>query len=123
MMTVPHLVNNQLRPNDVAVILRPEIEDGSWSGNFEVTIGGFGPITLKEKDMQDLVGLAVLIASCITKMEEDVEFTRILMEHCANRHGGHVEVASEVAYDPDHDSFNDGDIMLTDDTKCVGGLQ
>jgi len=122
-MKVPPIVNNTLRPNDVAVILRPEIEDGNWSGNFEVTIGGFGPISLKEKDMQDLVGLAVLIASCITKMEEDVNFTRILMEHCANRHGNHVEVASEVAYDPNHDSFNDGDLMLTDDTKCVGGLQ
>lgn len=123
-MTVPKLINNTLQPNDVAVILRPEIEDGRWIGNFEVNIGGFGPVSLNEKDMQDLVGLAVLIASCITKMEEDIEFTRALMEHCATRHGGHVEMASEVAYDPNHDSFSDSDdIMLTDDTKCVGGLQ
>ena len=37
---------SDLRPNDVAVILRPTFDDGEWSGGFDVLVSGFGPITI-----------------------------------------------------------------------------
>jgi hypothetical protein len=108
----------ELRPNDVAIILRPTIQDGMWAGDFEVLVSGFGPVTLKKEHMDDMIGMGVLIASVVPFMEEHEDIAKQIMEHC-DKYYSHV---AEVEYDPNHNSFSDT-FVLTADTVTQGGKQ
>jgi hypothetical protein len=105
-----------LKPNDVAVILRPSFDDGVWDGGFEVIVSGFGPVTMKREDMDNLIGMAVLLASTVPLMEKDEEFSQKATDHCNEFYSEF----GELEYNLDHDSFGDG---LNINTKCAGGTQ
>lgn len=105
--------STKIRPNDVVVILRPEYKDGDeWQGNFELIIGGYGPVTMPEDAMRDLVSMAMLLATSVPLMEQDIKFTEKLMELCMKVYGE----ADDVML-----SNVDGDFSIN--TKCVGGMQ
>jgi hypothetical protein len=108
----------ELRPNDVAIILRPTIQDGMWAGDFEVLVSGFGPVTLKKEHMDDMIGMGVLVASVVPFMEEHEDIAKQIMEYCSKYYGD----VGEVVYDPNHDSFSDT-FVLTADTVTQGGKQ
>ncbi len=107
---------SDLRPNDVAVILRPTFENDEWVGGFEVLVSGFGPITIAKENMDDMIGMGVLLASVIPFMEEHEEIAKQVMEYCSEFYGD----VGEFEYDPNHDSFGDS-LVLTEATKTVGG--
>jgi len=107
-----------LKPNDVAVILRPSFEDGEWTKTFEVLVTGFGPVTMKPDDMDNLIGMGVLLASVVPLMEKDEEFARKAADHC-NEFFGEF---GELEYNSVPDSI-DADMEISIDTKCVGGVQ
>jgi hypothetical protein len=110
--------DKQLKPNDVAVILRPTFENGEWTQEFEVLVTGFGPITMKKEDMDQMIGMGVLLASVIPLMDTDEEFTKMVTDHCHKFYGD----LGEFEYNPEHDSFNDK-FTLSADTKTHGGIQ
>lgn len=110
-------MDTPIHPNDVAVILRPDHKEGKpWNGNFEILIAGFGPVTMAEESMRELVSMAMLVAAAVPAMEGDVELTEKLTTICANIYGEADDVMiSEVV--------DDDTVSLNENTKCVGGMQ
>lgn len=109
-----------LKPNDVCVILRPNIEDGKWTGHFEIMVAGFGPVTIPTDDMDSLLGVATVVASVVPFMEQDVGNATMMLEFAKEYYGEE----QDFSYDPNHDSFADKDEneVITIHTKTVGGM-
>lgn len=114
-------METDLKPNDVCVILRPSIEEGKWTGHFEIMVAGFGPVTISTEDMDALIGVATVISAVVPFMEEDIGNARMLYEFAKKYFG---EESLEYDYDPDHDSFNDKEDAATFSihTKTKGGI-
>lgn len=107
---------SDLKPNDIAIILRPTVVDGVWQGDFEVLVSGFGPFTLQKEAIDDMIGMAVLVASTVPFMEEHEEIAQQIMEYCGKYYG---EIG-DIPYDSNHNSFGDS-FILTADTVTQGG--
>jgi len=107
-----------LKPNDVALVLRPIVtEDNEWDGNFEVFITGAGPITISEENTRDLISMAMLVATTISMMEEDVDLTEKIMTECTKLYGDadDVDIQTMIA--------TEEGLSLTVNSKTVGGMQ
>jgi len=115
---------NDLQPNDIAVILRPNLgEDKQWDNTFEVIVSGFGPVSISKEAMDDMIGMAVLLASVVPLMESNEEVAKEIMDHC-NKFYAHNAV--NIEYNANHNSFpvNEEDAALFDiDSPTVGGMQ
>jgi hypothetical protein len=109
--------STSLKPNDIALILRPTIVDGVYQNNFQVLVSGFGPLTISEDDVNNLIGMATILASVIPHMEEDEKLADKLVEYCGKMFGN----LGDFSYNPDHDSFGDGSFTIN--TKTMGGVQ
>lgn len=109
--------STSLKPNDIALILRPTIVDGVYQNNFQVLVSGFGPLTISEDDVNNLIGMATILASVIPHMEEDEALANKLVEYCGKMFGD----VGDILYNADHDSFGDGSFTIN--TKTVGGIQ
>ena len=109
--------STSLRPNDIALILRPTIVDGKYQNNFQVLVSGFGPLTISEDDINNLIGMATILAATIQYMEEDEQLANKLVEYC----GKMFADVGDFSYNADHDSFGDGSFTIN--TKTVGGIQ
>jgi hypothetical protein len=109
--------STNLKPNDIALILRPTIVDGKYTNNFQVLVSGFGPLTISEDDVNNLIGMATILAATVQYMEEDEELANKLVEYCGKMFG----VVGEFFYNADHDSFGDGSFSIN--TKTIGGIQ
>lgn len=69
---------------------------------------------MSEDDVRSMVSIAMMMASTLSLMEEDVALTERVMKRCA-----------EIYADPDSimvEDIND-DFKLLSTTKCVGGVQ
>lgn len=111
-------MDTPIYPNDVAVILRPDYKEGTdWNGGFEIIIAGFGPVTMPEDSMRDLVGMAMLIATTVPMMEKDEKLTEQVMTACAEYYGDPDNVMV------DSDDVADDGFVLSADTKTVGDMQ
>lgn len=107
-----------LKPNDVALVLRPIITDeNEWDGNFEVFITGAGPITISVENIRDLISMAMLVATTIPMMEEDVDLTEKIMTECSKLYGDadDVDIQTMIA--------TEEGLSLTVNSKTVGGMQ
>ncbi len=62
--------STSLKPNDIALILRPTIVDGKYTNNFQVLVSGFGPLTISEDDVNNLIGMATILAATVQYMEK-----------------------------------------------------
>lgn len=103
----------KIEPNDVAIILRPFVEEGKeWNGNFELLIAGYGPFSITEDNVRELVSMAMIIASAVPMMESSIDFTEKLMEMCQKIYG-----------EPDDVIGSSVSGVLASDTKCYGGMQ
>ena len=115
---------NDLQPNDVAIILRPHVgKDGEWDQTYEVIISGFGPVSISKEAMDDMIGMAVLLASFVPLMESDEEIAAAITDHCGKFYAHN---AIDVDYDMNHNSFADLDKdprSFDIDTPTVGGVQ
>jgi hypothetical protein len=109
--------STSLKPNDIALILRPTIVDGKYQNNFQVLVSGFGPLTISEDDVNNLIGMATILASVIPHMEEDEALANKLVEYCGKMFGD----IGDISYNANHDSFGDGSFTIN--TKTVGGVQ
>ena len=108
-----------MKPNDVAMILRPTIVEGEeWAGGFEVLIAGIGPITMPEDNIRDLVSTAMLVATTISMMEKDIDLTEKIMIECAKLYGD----ADDIDIQNMIDSVEGGS-SFTINSKTVGGMQ
>jgi hypothetical protein len=106
-----------LKPNDVALVLRPIVtEDNEWNGNFEVFITGAGPVTITEENTRDLISMAMLVATTISMMEEDVDLTEKIMTECTKLYGDadDVDIQTMIA--------TEEGLSLTVNSKTVGGV-
>lgn len=114
-------METDLKPNDVCVILRPSIEDGKWTGHFEIMVAGFGPVTISTEDMDALLGVATVISAVVPFMEDDLDNARMLYEFAKKYFG---EESLEYNYDPNHDSFNSKEEPepFNIHTKTAGGI-
>ncbi len=100
-----------LKPNDVAVVLRPIIEDGvEWDGAFQMLVSVAGPVTLGEEPMRSLMTVASYLAAAVPLMEESARFTELLRDR-ADQLSGDVVIGDSMTP------------LLTKNTKCEGGVQ
>lgn len=116
-------MGTEVFPNDIAVILRPVFKDGdtidNWSGNYQLLLAGFGPVTMSEKDMEYLISAALLISSAASFIEVNQEFAEALVEHCQETLGEQRDIPTTEAFTfTKQDSFDFGE-----DTKTHGGMQ
>ena len=109
--------STSLKPNDIALILRPTIVDGVYQNNFQVLVSGFGPLTISEEAVNNLIGMATILASVIPHMEEDEQLANKLVEYC----GKMFADIGDFSYNAEHDSFGDGSFTIN--TKTMGGIQ
>lgn len=109
--------STNLKPNDIALILRPILVDGKYTNNFQVLVSGFGPLTISEDDVNNLIGMATILASVIPHMEEDEQLAVKIVEYC----GKMFSDLGDFNYNSNHDSFGEGGFTI--DTKTVGGVQ
>jgi hypothetical protein len=106
--------SKQIKPNDVAIILRPAIVEGKeWDGDFEIVIGGYGPFTMKDEEVHHMVMVATMMAATISLMEEDEELTNRVHERCQEIYG-EEEVAAM--------NETSKDIVLDEDTPTYGRM-
>ena len=104
-------MDSPLKKNDVAVVLRPIIEDGvEWDGAFQMLVSVAGPVELDEEHMKSLLTVASYLAAAVPLMEESKAFTELLRDR-AEQLTGDVLIG------------DGGTALLTKDTKCEGGVQ
>ena len=104
-------MDSPLKKNDVAVVLRPIIEDGvEWDGAFQMLVSVAGPVELDEDHMRSLLTVASYLAAAVPLMEESKAFTELLRNR-ADQLTGDVLIGDS------------GTGLLTRNTKCEGGVQ
>jgi hypothetical protein len=104
-------MDSPLKKNDVAVVLRPIIEDGvEWDGAFQMLVSVAGPVELDEDHMRSLLTVASYLAAAVPLMEESKAFTELLRNR-ADQLTGDVLIGDS------------GTALLTRNTKCEGGVQ
>ena len=104
-------MDSTLKKNDVAVILRPIIEDGvEWDGAFQMMVTVAGPVTLDEEHMRSLFTVASYLCAAVPLMEESARFTELLRDK-ADTMTGDVLIGDSMTP------------LLTRNTKCEGGIQ
>jgi hypothetical protein len=104
-------MDSPLKKNDVAVVLRPIIEDGvEWDGSFQLLVNVAGPVDLDDDHMKSLLTVASYLAAAVPLMEESAKFTELLRDR-AEQLTGSVLIGDNMVP------------LLTKDTKCKGGMQ
>ena len=104
-------MDSPLQKNDVALVLRPIIEDGvEWDGSFQLLVNVAGPVELDAEHMKSLLTVASYLAAAVPLMEESKAFTELLRDR-AEQLTGDVLIG------------DGGTALLTKDTKCEGGVQ
>jgi len=113
--------NDNLKPNDVAMVLRPNLdEEGDWDGSFVILNSVYGPVTMKQDDLESLMGLCVLVSSVIQYMDDDPEIAEKVMENFSQNYG-HTQQDMVATVN----RMYEGDVVdeLTTDSFTVGGVQ
>jgi hypothetical protein len=107
---------NKLKPNDVALVIRPHCKDGeAWDGNFQVMISGVGPVTMSEEDFGSLIHIAMVIATTVQLIDEDPALADRFIERVkANYNQSAIEELDDV---------KDAEFVLSKYTKTIGGVQ
>lgn len=104
-------MDSPLKKNDVAVVLRPIIDDGvEWDGAFQMLVTVAGPVELDEEHMRSLLTVASYLAAAVPLMEESKAFTELLRDR-AEQLSGDVLIGDSMSP------------LLTRNTKCEGGMQ
>lgn len=104
-------MDSPLKKNDVAVVLRPIIEDGiEWDGSFQLLVNVAGPVTLDEEHMRSMLTVASYLAAAVPLMEESRAFTELLRDR-ADTMTGDVLIGDGMTP------------LLNEDTECEGGVQ
>ena len=104
-------MDSTLKKNDVAVVLRPIIEDGvEWDGAFQMLVTVAGPVELDEEHMKSLLTVASYLTAAVPLMEESKTFTELLRNK-ADTMTADVLVGDSMAP------------LLNRNTKCEGGVQ
>lgn len=104
-------MDSTLKKNDVAVVLRPIIEDGvEWDGSFQLLVNVVGPVELDEDHMRSLLTVASYLAAAVPLMEESARFTELLRDR-AEQLSGDVLIGDSMTP------------LLNKNTKCEGGVQ
>jgi len=104
-------MDSPLKKNDVAVVLRPIIEDGvEWDGSFQLLVNVAGPVDLDDDHMKSLLTVASYLAAAVPLMEESAKFTELLRDR-AEQLVGTVLIGDNMVP------------LFTKDTKCEGGMQ
>lgn len=104
-------MDSTLKKNDVAVVLRPIIEDGvEWDGAFQLMVTVAGPAELDEDHMRSLLTVASYLAAAVPLMEESARFTELLRDR-ADQLTGDVLIGDSMTP------------VLNKNTKCEGGVQ
>lgn len=100
-----------LKKNDVAVVLRPIIEDGfEWDGAFQMIVTVAGPVELDEEYMKSLLVVASYLCAAVPLMQESARFTELLRDK-ADTMMGDVLIGDSMVP------------LLNKNTKCEGGVQ
>jgi len=104
-------MDSTLKKNDVAIVLRPTIEDGvEWDGTFQLMVTVAGPVTLDKEHMSSLFAVASYLCAAVPLMEESARFTELLRDK-ADTMTGDMLVGDSMT------------LLLTKNTKCEGGMQ
>jgi hypothetical protein len=107
---------NKLKPNDVAVVLRPFVKKGeAWDGDFEVMISGVGPVTMSEEDFSSLVHIGMVIAATVQLIDEDPAL--------ADRFLDKVKSMYDQSALDELEDVKDAEFVLSKYTKTIGGVQ
>lgn len=97
-----------IQPNDVTLIFRPLVEDGEWTGQFQILISAFGPATLHQEVFEELVSVAMLAATSISYLEKNQILADEIIKH--GEENLKESLSAEV------------DFILSSNTKTYGGV-
>ena len=112
-------MEQELKPNDVIIILRPTIKgDNEWAGEYTLMLTAIGPLSISVEDAQKLLSAALMIASTASLMEIDTEVAEKVRAHCEVTLG----IPDEETIIPNITAF-DTSFTLTEDTPTSGGVQ
>lgn len=111
-------MEQELKPNDVIIILRPTIKDDEWAGEYTLMLTAIGPLSIGVEDAQKLLSAALMIASTASLMEIDNEVAEKVRAHCEVTLG----IPDEETIIPNITAF-DTSFTLTEDTPTTGGVQ
>ena len=104
-------MDSPLQKNDVAIVLRPIVEDGvEWDGSFQLLVNVAGPVDLDDDHMRSLLTVASYLAAAVPLMEESKAFTELLRDR-AEQLSGDVLIGDSMTP------------VLNKNTKCEGGVQ
>lgn len=104
-------MDSPLQKNDVAIVLRPIVEDGvEWDGSFQLLVNVAGPVDLDDDHMRSLLTVASYLAAAVPLMEESARFTELLRDR-ADQLTGDVLIGDSMTP------------VLNKNTKCEGGVQ
>jgi len=104
-------MDSPLKKNDVAIVLRPIIEDNvEWDGSFQLLVNVAGPVDLDDDHMRSLLTIASYLAAAVPLMEESAKFTELLRDR-ADQLAGSVLIGDNMTP------------VLKKTTKCEGGMQ
>jgi hypothetical protein len=107
---------NKLKPNDVALVIRPHYKKGEkWDGNFQVMISGVGPVTMSEEEFASLVHIAMVIATSVQLIDEDPALAERFLDKVKEQY-------NQSAFE-ELDDVNDAEFVLSKYTKTIGGVQ
>jgi hypothetical protein len=82
-----------VKPNDVVLVFRPDVVDGKWTGKFKVLLSAYGPISVEERAIEEIMGVAIMASSAVSLLEEDLDFASTLFEYSQNRFATVLEEA------------------------------
>ncbi len=111
-------MEQEIKPNDVIIILRPTIKDDGWAGEYTLMLTAIGPLSIGVEDARKLLSAALMIASTASLMEIDNEVAEKVRAHCEVTLG----IPDEETIIPNLTTF-DTSFTLTEGTPTTGGVQ
>lgn len=71
---------NPIQNDDLALIIRPNIQDGKWQGTVDLNAVVMPKEKLAEEDMEELIYLMQAMVICFSKLNSDEEFSQEIQE-------------------------------------------
>lgn len=107
--------------NDFIIRIRPEVEEGAWTGDVNITILNSSNVNLTEESYGDMMHFCKMLCSTIPMMEEDEDFRNFVSDYVSeNIDGQHLGNLVEDIQPCTFTSENDNVIRLNFGTKTKG---
>ena len=91
-----------LQPNDLALVIRPNIEKKQWTGNVDLQAVVMPPDNLTQESLQDLLFIVHGLVACFNLMNTDENFAQIVNDELVRMADSGELVAIDTNTMPDN---------------------